>query len=101
MTERLEVDLGSLLEAAETVSRLADGVPGLPVGTALTRAADALPGSRLGAAARTEAREWEQEAEALRTALAEHARGLRDAAATYRRTDQAAAAAVPAGRTLR
>jgi hypothetical protein len=95
VTERLEVDLASLLRAADVVGRLGDVVAELPAETALRRVADALPGSLLSEAGRTQAGQCRQDCEALRALLDEHARGLREAATTYRRTDDDAAGAVP------
>jgi len=95
VTERLEVDLASLLGASDVVGRLGPAVGALTTDSALLRVGDALPGSLLGEAARTRATQWRRESEALRALLDEHARGLRDAAATYRRTDDAVADAVP------
>jgi uncharacterized protein YukE len=95
VTDRLEVDLPSLLHAAGAVDALGARTAGGVQERALRRVADAVPGGRLADAATDGATAWVRQAEQLRAALDAAADSLREAATTYRRTDDAAAAWVP------
>ena len=89
------MELDSVLQAAEVVGGLGTRLEHAPAGRALRRAADAVPGGRLAAAAGAEAAEWSRESAALTALLDDLARGLRQAAVTYRSADESLAAGIP------